>query len=105
MKTEQQIDYIYTQLGKYWPKYANKKPAAKIHKQAYTSPIGVQSFQHKVKTKELLLSANNYLRWQTIPEDMIKLSQEQPVEAIRPWDYTMLNPKHTGNKLQIVDGV
>ena len=41
MKTEQQIDYIYKQLGKYWPRYANKKPAAKIYKEAYTSLIGV----------------------------------------------------------------
>ena len=41
MKTETQIEYIYKQLGNYWPKYSNRKPAAKIHKEAYTSLIGV----------------------------------------------------------------
>ena len=83
MKTEQQIDYIYTQLGKYWPKYANKKPAAKIHKQAYTSLIGVmlsaqsQDKRTAIACKQLFALADN-------PEDMIKLSQEQIIEAIRP---------------------
>ena len=41
MKTEQQIDTIYKRLGDYWPKYSNRKPAAKIHKESYTSLIGV----------------------------------------------------------------
>ena len=83
MKTEQQIDYIYTQLGKYWPKYANKKPAAKIHKQAYTSLIGVmlsaqsQDKRTAVACRQLFSLADN-------PWDMVKLTQEEIIEAIKP---------------------
>lgn len=83
MKTQQQIDFLYEQLGQYWPKYANKKPAAKIHKKAYTSLIGVmlsaqsQDARTAVACKQLFALADT-------PEDMIKLTQEQIIDAIRP---------------------
>ena len=83
MKNEADIIYIYEALGKYWPKYANKKPAAKIHKQAYTSLIGVmlsaqsQDARTAVACKQLFALADT-------PEEMIKLTQEQVIDAIRP---------------------
>lgn len=83
MKTQQQINFLYEQLGQYWPKYANKKPAAKIHKKAYTSLIGVmlsaqsQDARTAVACKQLFALADT-------PEDMIKLTQEQIIDAIRP---------------------
>ena len=69
MKTEQQIDYIYTQLGKYWPQVCPTKTVAKIHKQAYTSPIGVQAPAQKqdkrtaIVRKQLFTLADNPRRY------------------------------------------
>jgi endonuclease-3 len=83
MKTQEQIIFLYEQLGQYWPKYANKKPAAKIHKKAYTSLIGVmlsaqsQDARTAVACKQLFALADT-------PEKMLKLSQEKIIEAIRP---------------------
>jgi endonuclease-3 len=83
MKTQEQITFLYEQLGQYWPKYANKKPAAKIHKKAYTSLIGVmlsaqsQDARTAVACKQLFALADT-------PEKMLKLSQEKIIEAIRP---------------------
>ena len=83
MKTEQQINTIYERLGDYWPKYSNKKPAAKIHKESYTSLIGVmlsaqrQDKRTAVACKELFALADN-------PYDMLKLTQEEIIEAIKP---------------------
>ena len=76
MKTEQQINTIYERLGDYWPKYSNKKPAAKIHKESYTSLIGVmlsaqsQDKRTAVACKQLFALADN-------PYDMLKLTQEE----------------------------
>ena len=83
MKTPQEIDFIYTRLSQYWPKYSNAKPAAKIHRRAYTSLIGVmlsaqsQDKRTAVACDQLFALANN-------PWDMIKLSQEQIIDAIKP---------------------
>lgn len=83
MKTQQEIDFIYTRLSEYWPKYSNAKPDAKIHKQSYTSLIGVmlsaqsQDKRTAVACKQLFALADN-------PWDMIKLSQEQIIDAIKP---------------------
>lgn len=83
MKTEKQIDYIYKQLGKYWPRYANKKPAAKIHKEAYTSLIGVM-LSAQSQDKRTAIACKQLFALADTPEKMIKLSQEQIIEAIRP---------------------
>ena len=83
MKKRDQIDFIYEQLSSYWPKYKNKKPDAKIHKHAYTSLIGVmlsaqsQDARTAVACRQLFALADN--AW-----DMIKLSQEDIIEAIKP---------------------
>jgi len=83
MLTQENITYLYDKLTQYWPRYANKKPAAKIHKQAYTSLIGVmlsaqsQDARTAVACKQLFALAST-------PQDMIKLSQEKIIEAIKP---------------------
>ena len=83
MKTEQQINTIYERLGDYWPKYSNRKPAAKIHKESYTSLIGVmlsaqsQDKRTAIACKQLFTLADN-------PYDMLKLTQEEIIEAIKP---------------------
>ena len=83
MKTEQQINTIYERLGDYWPKYSNKKPAAKIHKESYTSLIGVmlsaqsQDKRTAIACKQLFALADN-------PYDMLKLTKEEIIEAIKP---------------------
>ena len=83
MKTEQQIDFIYKELSNYWPKYSDRKPDAKIHNKAYMSLIGVmlsaqsQDSRTAVACKQLFALANT-------PQEMIKLTQEQIIEAIKP---------------------
>ena len=83
MKTQKQIETIYERLSDYWPKYRNAKPAAKIHSIAYQSLIGVmlsaqsQDASTAVACKQLFLLAET-------PQEMIKLTQEQVIEAIKP---------------------
>ena len=83
MKTEQQIDFIYKELSNYWPKYSDRKPDTKIHNKAYMSLIGVmlsaqsQDSRTAVACKQLFALANT-------PQEMIKLTQEQIIEAIKP---------------------
>ena len=83
MKTQTQIEYIYKQLGNYWPKYSNRKPAAKIHKEAYTSLIGVM-LSAQSQDKRTAIACKQLFALADTPEKMIKLSQEQIIEAIRP---------------------
>ena len=83
MKTEQQINFIYKELSNYWPKYSDRKPDAKIHNKAYMSLIGVmlsaqsQDSRTAVACEQLFALANT-------PQEMIKLTQEQIIEAIKP---------------------
>ena len=83
MKTQTQIETIYERLSDYWPKYKDAKPAAKIHNRAYQSLIGVmlsaqsQDARTAVACKQLFSLAET-------PQEMIKLTQEQVIEAIRP---------------------
>ena len=83
MKSETQIEHIYKRLTEYWPRYSNKKPRAKIHKESYTSLIGVmlsaqsQDARTAVACRQLFALADN-------PWDMIKLTQEEIIEAIKP---------------------
>ena len=83
MKSETQIAHIYKRLTEYWPRYSNKKPRAKIHKESYTSLIGVmlsaqsQDARTAVACRQLFALADN-------PWDMIKLTQEEIIEAIKP---------------------
>jgi len=83
MKTDSDIAFIYTQLAEEYPEYRNSKPAAKIHKDAYKSLIGVMlSAQSQDKrtaqaSRQLFALADN-------PWDMVKLDRDTVIEAIRP---------------------
>ena len=83
MKNSNDIEYIYEKLSSLYPEYSNKKPKAKIYSKAYTSLIGVmlsaqsQDKRTAVACKQLFAMANT-------PEDMLKLSQEEIIEAIKP---------------------
>ena len=83
MKTEAEIKQIYKRLAQEYPKYRNSKPAAKIHKDAYKSLIGVMlSAQSQDKrtaqaSRQLFALADN-------PWDMVKLDRDTVIEAIRP---------------------
>ncbi len=83
MKTTEDIDYIYSTLNRTLGRYSESKPAAKIHTRAYTSLIGVmlsaqsQDARTAVACKQLFALART-------PEDMIQLTQDEIIEAIRP---------------------
>ena len=83
MKNSNDIVKIYEELSQHYPKYSNQKPKAKIHSQAYTSLIGVmlsaqsQDARTAVACRQLFALANT-------PESMIKLTQDEIIEAIRP---------------------
>jgi len=83
MKSSNDIEYIYEKLSALYPEYSNKKPKAKIYSKAYTSLIGVmlsaqsQDQRTAVACRQLFALANS-------PEEMLKLSQEEIIEAIRP---------------------
>jgi len=83
MKTDSDIAFIYTQLAEEYPEYRNSKPAAKIHKDAYKSLIGVMlSAQSQDKrtaqaSRQLFALADN-------PWDMVRLDRDTVIEAIRP---------------------
>ena len=83
MKTKNEIIKIYKKLSHYWPEYKNAEPEAKIHKKAYQSLIGVmlsaqsQDARTAVACRQLFSLANN-------PQDMLKLTQEQIIDAIKP---------------------
>ena len=83
MKNSDDINFIYERLSQTYPKYSNQRPKAKIYSRAYTSLIGVmlsaqsQDARTAVACRQLFAMADT-------PEDMLKLSQEQIIEAIRP---------------------
>ena len=83
MKNSNDIDYIYEKLSSHYPNYSNKKPKAKIYSKAYTSLIGVmlsaqsQDQRTAIACKQLFALADT-------PEDMIKLSQDEVIQAIKP---------------------
>jgi endonuclease-3 len=83
MKNSNDIDYIYEKLSSLYPNYSNKKPKAKIYSKAFTSLVGVmlsaqsQDRRTAVACRQLFALANT-------PEDMLKLSQEEIIQAIKP---------------------
>ena len=83
MKTAQEIDFIYSRLSQYGPKYSNAKPAAKIHRHAYTSLIGVM-LSAQSQDKRTAVACDQLFALADNPWDMIKLSQEQIIDAIKP---------------------
>ena len=83
MKTNQDIDYIYKKLSNYWPNYSNRKPDAKIHNKAYMSLIGVM-LSAQSQDKRTAVACDQLFALARTPQDMIKLTQEQIIQAIKP---------------------
>ena len=83
MKTIDEITYIYEKLSALYPNYSNKKPKAKIYSKAYTSLIGVM-LSAQSQDKRTAVACNQLFALATTPEEMLKLSQEEIIEAIKP---------------------
>jgi len=83
MKSETEIVYIYEQLSKYWPAVKDNLPDAKIKEKAYTSLIGVMLSAQSQDARTAKACDALFALAQT-PQDMLKLSQEEIIEAIRP---------------------
>lgn len=83
MKNSNEIEHIYEQLSLLYPEYANKKPKAKIHSKAYTSLIGVM-LSAQSQDKRTAVACRQLFALADTPEDMMKLSQEEIIEAIKP---------------------
>ena len=83
MKNNNDIEYIYEKLSSLYPHYSNKKPKAKIYSKAYTSLIGVM-LSAQSQDKRTAIACNQLFALADTPEDMIKLSQEDIIEAIKP---------------------
>ena len=83
MKSVDEINYIYEKLSNLYPNYSNKKPKAKIYSKAYTSLIGVM-LSAQSQDKRTAIACRQLFDLANTPEDMIKLSQEEIIEAIKP---------------------
>jgi len=83
MKNNNDIDYIYEKLSSLYPNYSNKKPKAKIYSKAFTSLIGVM-LSAQSQDKRTAVACRQLFSLADTPEDMLGLSQEEIIEAIRP---------------------
>ena len=83
MKSAFEIDYIYEKLASKYHYYSNKKPKSKIYSKAYTSLIGVM-LSAQSQDKRTAIACNQLFRLADTPQNMIKLSREEIIEAIRP---------------------
>lgn len=83
MKSAFEIDYIYEKLASKYHYYSNKKPKSKIYSKAYTSLIGVM-LSAQSQDKRTAIACKQLFRLANTPQNMIKLSQEEIIEAIRP---------------------
>ena len=83
MKNSNDIDYIYEKLSSLYPNYSNRKPKAKIYSKAYTSLIGVM-LSAQSQDKRTAIACNQLFALADTPEQMIKLPQEDIIEAIKP---------------------
>jgi endonuclease-3 len=83
MKTNNDIEYIYEKLSSLYPTYSNKKPKSKIYSKAYTSLIGVM-LSAQSQDKRTAVACNQLFALADTPEEMIKLSREEIIEAIKP---------------------
>ena len=101
MKDKFEIDYIYEKLSEKYHYYSNKKPKSKIYSKAYTSLIGVM-LSAQSQDKRTAIACKQLFALADTPEKMIKLSQEQIIEAIRPAGLHNAKSKNilaTSNKL------
>ena len=83
MKNNNDINFIYEKLSKTYPQYSNQKPKAKIYSKAYTSLIGVM-LSAQSQDKRTAVACRQLFALADTPEDMIKLTREEIIEAIRP---------------------
>lgn len=83
MKTNNDIEYIYEKLSSLYPTYSNKKPKSKIYSKAYTSLIGVM-LSAQSQDKRTAVACNQLFALADTPEEMIKLSRKEIIEAIKP---------------------
>jgi endonuclease-3 len=83
MKNVFEIDYIYEKLASKYHYYSNKKPKSKIYSIPYTSLIGVM-LSAQSQDKRTAIACNQLFSLADTPEEMIKLSQQEVIEAIRP---------------------
>ena len=83
MKNSNDIDFIYEKLSKTYPQYSNRKPKAKIYSKAYTSLIGVM-LSAQSQDKRTAVACRQLFALADTPEDMLKLSQDEIIEAIKP---------------------
>ena len=83
MKNSNDIDYIYEKLSSLYPEYSNKKPKAKIYSKAYTSLIGVM-LSAQSQDKRTAVACRQLFALANTPDEMLKLSQEEIIEAIKP---------------------
>ena len=83
MKSNNDIDYIYEKLSSLYPNYSNSKPKAKIYSKAYTSLIGVM-LSAQSQDKRTAVACRQLFALADTPEEMLKLSREEIIEAIKP---------------------
>tara|TARA_Y100000287_G_scaffold182160_1_gene179268 strand:- start:9 stop:689 length:681 start_codon:yes stop_codon:yes gene_type:complete len=83
MKNNNDINYIYEKLSSLYPHYSNRKPKAKIYSKAYTSLIGVM-LSAQSQDKRTAIACDQLFALADTPEEMIKLSQDDIIEAIKP---------------------
>jgi endonuclease-3 len=83
MKNSNDINCIYEKLSKTYPQYSNQKPKAKIYSKAYTSLIGVM-LSAQSQDKRTAVACKQLFELADTPEDMLKLTREEIIEAIRP---------------------
>jgi endonuclease-3 len=83
MKNNNDIEFIYEKLSSLYPNYSNKKPKAKIYSKAYTSLIGVM-LSAQSQDKRTAVACRQLFALADTPEEMLKLSQAEIIEAIKP---------------------
>ena len=83
MKDIHEIDFIYDKLSKLYPRYTNRKPKAKIYAHAYTSLIGVM-LSAQSQDKRTAVACDQLFKLADTPQDMVRLSQEEIITAIKP---------------------
>ena len=83
MKDKFEIEFLYDRLSKKYPRYTNRKPKAKIYAHAYTSLIGVM-LSAQSQDKRTAVACDQLFKLADNPQDMIQLSQEEIIEAIKP---------------------
>jgi endonuclease-3 len=77
------IRAVYQKLSAEYAGYSDKKPDSKLHSKAYTSLIGVM-LSAQSQDARTAAACSRLFELATTPEDMLKLTQSEIIEAIRP---------------------